>query len=1164
MSQQTYKNVTFNIDNERTLGMIGKFTRTGNRDANGNYKNRDIDKYTKFINSTDIDWQDAQLSNYENPITNSGDVLNIINDLKGDIDNLNANLPEQQSLEGYATEQYVNDQIATVVGEAPETLDTLKEIADVLNENTTLSEITTTLSSKANAADVYSKNDIDSLLENLSPEADLTGYATEEYVSENYQTKGNYVTSSEAVESQTVLEADFADIINELSEDINDKAAIGDSYTKEESDAKYLTADSLSNIQGIQGEVGATGIQGPQGEAGATGIQGPQGEEGATGIQGPQGEVGATGVQGPQGEQGPQGATGVFDPSALEDYALKTSVAALATSIEEAGYLTSHQSLEGYATEQYVSDQIAAVVGEAPETLDTLKEIADVLNENTTLSEITTTLSSKANAADVYTKSEIDEAGYLTSHQSLEDYATKAEIAEAGYLTSHQSLEGYATEQYVDNAVEAIVGAAPENFDTLKELADALGDLKVVDVEAVPAVEWQEGDELPEGVEVGDIKEEAIPEQSHNMTITEFVTTTMQEVNEKADIAIINNKFDALLALLNLTHNDIINQELQDSTNVTYDAPVDNVVIPQTDKAYTVSAPLDNDATVTLTSNKYMTLDNTSEEPVSATVQRPAEAGETGTSGTTVYLVGQYDTLTLENVSPNVKSGRDAAVVNNVVITENNTKNLTLNLDLQDGATITNNSATSVTINDKNNEETVLAIVAPNSTVTLNGGTYTTLNATVSDNTLIIKKTAHIGTLNVTQGNVKVEVPRESDIANVIDNLNIAEGYSVDYLHDEITSSNISKLTSTGTHILTENIAKNGRFAPGIFASDDIIWDLNGHDITFTNTQGYANFLLRGTLHLEINGNGTVRNNAGDYGFWTATEGAKVVVNGGTYYAATHVLYAQQGTIEVNGGEFHLTDEATAEKDANGNFKFLLNCLDANYTAGTANIVVRGGTFYGFNPAESYGEPLKNGEVANFVAQGYESVETGTYTYTDGNNNEVTMKIYTIKKIMTETTGTWEYIYDETSWNQSYQNGLLATYYAHYDSASPYKEDLWNTVENRAANWNDIEKDGQGNPIEYDDGYHYTNCVRCWQGAINAPGAQYPWAAVALPIPFEGYVKFTYDNGTPVYPWGDNIRTFSRGFGIASIPSELGSEFLLDNQGQTTFDPAKLQVTLLS
>lgn len=91
MSQKSYKNVTFTIDNEVTMGMLGKFTRTGNRDDNGYYRDRDIDKYTKFINSTDIDWQEAQLSNYEDPVENSGDVLNIINDLKSEINDLNEN-----------------------------------------------------------------------------------------------------------------------------------------------------------------------------------------------------------------------------------------------------------------------------------------------------------------------------------------------------------------------------------------------------------------------------------------------------------------------------------------------------------------------------------------------------------------------------------------------------------------------------------------------------------------------------------------------------------------------------------------------------------------------------------------------------------------------------------------------------------------------------------------------------------------------------------------------------------------------------------------------------------------------------------------------------------------------------------------------------------------
>lgn len=865
--------------------------------------------------------------------------------------------------------------------------------------------------------------------------------------------------------------------------------------------------------QGSKGEAGEPGVKGPQGDKGTQGIQGAQGAKGIqgnTGMQGVRGAGGAQGVRGIQGtkgeagDKGPQGDAGTFDSSTLENY----------------------------ATKEFVGQEIAKVVGEAPETLDTLKELADALNDNATMTQVTEALSTKANTNDVYTKNDIDamlaeiettpgQQGTPGANGEQGPQGPKGDQGDKGDTGTFDSseLESYATKTYVDGLIAEIVGGedVSANFDTLKELADAMEGLKVVDVEAQPAIAGehytqeeidaaQDGDDAY-GKTTEDWKVqpvEAVPEQSHNMTISEFVNNSIQTVDEKAAVAKVQSKYEALLALLNVRESQvnsvIINQELQESSNVTFDEVVNEVIIPETTAAYTVSAPLEDDSTVTLTSNKYMTLFNTSEEPVSTTIQYDA-GGATG-SGTTVYLVGEYDTLTLENISPNVKSGQDPAKVNNVVITEDNTKNLTLTLDLQDGAVITNNSATDVTISDKNNEATVLTVVAPNSTVTLNGGTFETLNATVSDNTLIIKKTAHIGDLIVNHGNVKVEVPRESDISNIItgkivlgdpksslivDHNNYADAYAnqlvdyynnypteaaqdgptwpaftpskfpwlvinhnfngdtevtvyyqgekvfgdwkpsakitredntevdrtyailsvpedlgltmytestagneillnpedievrlvnnkVDYLHDEITSANVSKLTSTGTHVLTEDIAKNGRFAPGIFASDDIIWDLNGHNITFTNTQGYANFLLRGTLHLEINGEGAITNNAGDYGFWTATEGAKVVINGGTYYAATHVLYAEKGTIEVNGGEFHLTDGDTADKDANGNFKFLLNCLDASYTAGTANIIVRGGKFYGFNPAETYGEP--NGPVS-YVAEGYGSIKIG-------------------------------------------------------------------------------------------------------------------------------------------------------------------------------------------
>ena len=68
---------------------------------------------------------------------------------------------------------------------------------------------------------------------------------------------------------------------------------------------------------------------------------------------GPQGETGATGAQGPKGDTGD---TGTFDTSALADYATKT----------------------------YVNEAIAEVVGAAPDALNTLQEIAEILDNDAT------------------------------------------------------------------------------------------------------------------------------------------------------------------------------------------------------------------------------------------------------------------------------------------------------------------------------------------------------------------------------------------------------------------------------------------------------------------------------------------------------------------------------------------------------------------------------------------------------------------------------------------------------------------------------------------------------------------------------------------------------------------------------------------------------------
>ncbi len=417
---------------------------------------------------------------------------------------------------------------------------------------------------------------------------------------------------------------------------------------------------------------------------------------------------------------------------------------------------------------------------------------------------------------------------------------------------------------------------------------------------------------------------------------------------------------------------EIINNMSSDNKEVVIDTLMESIVVPETTVAYTITAPLTDNSTVELTSPKYMTLINTSKEPVSTTISHKYVEGET-TSATSVYLVGDFDTLTLENISPSVKSGYDAASVKNVVISENNVKNLSLALDFQDGATITNNSDKDITINNKSNSGVAMTIVAPNSTVTLSSGQFTTLNAEVSDNTLIIKKNIHIDNLNLTKGNAIVEVARAEEVASIVENYTVADGYTLSHRVYHITNENSSKLGGVGEMILDEDITRTSSIVAPLAPAYDAVWNLNGHNITVGGTPKNGVYLNRYASNLEVKGEGVIRAE-GSYGLWNNGTTGKIIINDGvTIEAQTHAVYAEKGVIEINGGTFKLTNWADAEKDVNGNLKFLINCYDANYKNGSANIIVKGGKFYDFNPAESYGEP--NGPVS-FVAEGYSVVES--------------------------------------------------------------------------------------------------------------------------------------------------------------------------------------------
>ena len=71
-------------------------------------------------------------------------------------------------------------------------------------------------------------------------------------------------------------------------------------------------------------------------------------------------------------------------------------------------------------------DQIALLVNADSRLDEVEQDIIDLTAQhNTDITEITTALNTKAEAADYYTKSEIDSKNYLTEHQSLAGYATE-------------------------------------------------------------------------------------------------------------------------------------------------------------------------------------------------------------------------------------------------------------------------------------------------------------------------------------------------------------------------------------------------------------------------------------------------------------------------------------------------------------------------------------------------------------------------------------------------------------------------------------------------------------------------------------------------------------------------------------------------------------------
>lgn len=162
-------------------------------------------------------------------------------------------------------------------------------------------------------------------------------------------------------------------------------------------------------------------------------------------------------------------------------------------------------------------------------------------------------------------------------------------------------------------------------------------------------------------------------------------------------------------------------------------------------------------------------------------------------------------------------------------------------------------------------------------------------------------------------------------------------------------------------------------------AGKDVVIDLNGKTISNTAdlwdvpnkvANNWSLLSVKGGT-LTIKGAGTLQAKENDCYAVDVQDGGTVVIEDGTYVGNIHAVYVQKGTAEIRGGKYSIQQTYPEAAKAYG---FVLNCFDENRKNGTAKILVSGGEFVKFNPADCVAE----GEGTNFVIAGYKSVASGT------------------------------------------------------------------------------------------------------------------------------------------------------------------------------------------
>ena len=392
------------------------------------------------------------------------------------------------------------------------------------------------------------------------------------------------------------------------------------------------------------------------------------------------------------------------------------------------------------------------------------------------------------------------------------------------------------------------------------------------------------------------------------------------------------------------------------------------------------------------------------------------EMSTTATSGIETNGNNTNDTVTLKNSTLNVPNGFGIYFPSSGTLTVENSKITakTMGVQVCSGVLIISGADTAITVTGdavpKTEDDGAIqdgaAISIVNrtgynglDTVTISGGKFTAkegnsaikaydwANKTESD------FTADKGTVAVSGGTFSSAVPADLCAEGLVPVANTDGTYGVkagkyvaqigdvkyETLADALAAANagdtVTLLADINTPEKTYEITKS------------LTIDLNGKTVTGSGYDGV--FEVTGEnikVVLDATNGGKViavenSGSAGKYAMavWMCGDGSTLTINGGEFIqniTSTNdkqmdMIYASAGTIIINSGSF-----------TSGTPKWTLNINDSAYKNGTANIIVNGGTFTGYDPRNAENEGKGTSLIADGV--GIDKNADGTFTAKSG------------------------------------------------------------------------------------------------------------------------------------------------------------------------------------